>query len=29
MQYQVLLNPYRLFSLGVTVPQVFQQLGEQ
>jgi heavy metal efflux system protein len=27
MQYQVLLNPYRLFSLGVTVPQVFQQLG--
>jgi cobalt-zinc-cadmium resistance protein CzcA len=27
MQYQVLLNPNRLFSLGVTVPQVFQQLG--
>ena len=27
MQYQVLLNPIRLFSLGVTVPQVFQQLG--
>ncbi len=27
MQYQVLLNPYRLFSLGVTVPQVFQQLA--
>ncbi len=27
MQYQVLLNPYRLFSRGVTVPQVFQQLG--
>jgi cobalt-zinc-cadmium resistance protein CzcA len=27
MQYQVLLDPYRLFSLGVTVPQVFQQLG--
>jgi cobalt-zinc-cadmium resistance protein CzcA len=27
MQYQVLLNPSRLFSLGVTVPQVFQQLG--
>ena len=29
MQYQVLLNPYRLFSLGVTVPQVFQQLAQQ
>src|SRR5579862_5827095 len=27
MQYQVLLNPYRLFALGVTVPQVFQQLS--
>src|ERR1700722_1458239 len=27
MQYQVLLNPNRLFSHGVTVPQVFQQLG--
>lgn len=27
MQYQVLLNPYRLFSLGVTVPEVFQQLS--
>lgn len=27
MQYQVLLNPYRLFSLGVTVPDVFQQLA--
>jgi cobalt-zinc-cadmium resistance protein CzcA len=27
MQYQVLLNPYRLFSRGVTVPQVFQQLS--
>ncbi len=27
MQYQVLLNPNRLFSLGVTVPQVFQQLA--
>jgi cobalt-zinc-cadmium resistance protein CzcA len=27
MQYQVLLNPFRLFSHGVTVPQVFQQLG--
>src|ERR1700691_101211 len=27
LQYQVLLNPYRLFSLGVTVPQVFQQLA--
>ena len=27
MQYQVLLNPYRLFSYGVTVPQVFQQLS--
>src|SRR5271156_1025080 len=24
IQYQVLLNPYRLFSLGLTVPQVFQ-----
>ena len=27
MQYQVNLNPYRLFSRGVTVPQVFQQLS--
>lgn len=27
MQYQVQLNPYRLFSRGVTVPQVFQQLS--
>ncbi len=27
MQYQVMLNPYRLFSRGVTVPQVFQQLS--
>ncbi|MGD1093546.1 MAG: CusA/CzcA family heavy metal efflux RND transporter [Bryobacteraceae bacterium] len=27
MQYQVLLNPNRLFSHGVTVPQVFQQLA--
>src|SRR5579862_8739202 len=27
MQYQVLLNPFRLFSLGVTVPQIFQQLS--
>ena len=27
MQYQVLLNPDRLFSYGVTVPQVLQQLG--
>ncbi len=27
MQYQVLLNPFRLFSRGVTVPQIFQQLG--
>ena len=27
MQYQVLLNPYRLFSRGITVPQVFQQLA--
>src|SRR5882724_4890099 len=26
MQYQVQLDPYRLFSRGVTVPQVFQQL---
>jgi cobalt-zinc-cadmium resistance protein CzcA len=27
MQYQVLLDPNKLFSYGVTVPQVFQQLG--
>jgi heavy metal efflux system protein len=27
MQYQVLLDPARLFSYGVTVPQVFQQLA--
>ncbi len=27
MQYQVNLNPYRLFSRGVTVPQIFQQLS--
>jgi cobalt-zinc-cadmium resistance protein CzcA len=27
MQYQVQLDPYRLFSRGVTVPQVFAQLG--
>ncbi|HEY2844017.1 MAG TPA: efflux RND transporter permease subunit, partial [Bryobacteraceae bacterium] len=27
MQYQVLLDPNRLFSRGVTVPQVFQQLS--
>ncbi|MBZ5495787.1 MAG: CusA/CzcA family heavy metal efflux RND transporter [Acidobacteriia bacterium] len=27
MQYQVLLDPTRLFSYGVTVPQVFQQLS--
>jgi len=27
MQYQVLLDPDRLFGHGVTVPQVFQQLG--
>jgi len=27
MQYQVLLDPYRLFSRGVTLPQVFQQLS--
>src|SRR5580704_8652954 len=27
MQYQVLLNPNRLFSYGVTVPQVVQQLS--
>jgi len=27
MQYQVKLNPYRLFSRGVTVPQIFQQLS--
>src|ERR1700689_2736472 len=27
MQYQVKLDPYRLFSRGVTVPQVFEQLS--
>src|SRR6202140_5025972 len=27
MQYQVQLDPWRLFSRGVTVPQVFQQLS--
>src|SRR5579864_3853761 len=27
MQYQVQLDPYRLFSRGVTVPQIFQQLS--
>jgi cobalt-zinc-cadmium resistance protein CzcA len=27
MQYQVKLDPYRLFSRGVTVPQIFQQLS--
>ncbi len=27
MQYQVKLDPYRLFSRGITVPQVFQQLS--
>jgi cobalt-zinc-cadmium resistance protein CzcA len=27
MQYQVLLNPSRLFAYNVTVPQVFQQLS--
>jgi cobalt-zinc-cadmium resistance protein CzcA len=27
MQYQVQLDPYRLFSRGVTVPEVFQQLS--
>jgi cobalt-zinc-cadmium resistance protein CzcA len=27
MQYQVLLDPFRLFSRGVTVAQIFQQLG--
>jgi heavy metal efflux system protein len=27
MQYQVLLNPNKLFAYGVTVPQVLQQLG--
>ena len=27
MQYQVLLDPNKLFSYGVTVPQVVQQLG--
>ena len=28
MQYQVLLDPNRLFAYGVTVPQVVQQLGD-
>ena len=27
MQYQVNLNPYRLFSRSVTVPEIFQQLS--
>jgi cobalt-zinc-cadmium resistance protein CzcA len=27
MQYQVLLNPNKLFAYGITVPQVVQQLG--
>ena len=27
MQYQVLLDPTKLFAYGVTVPQIFQQLG--
>jgi cobalt-zinc-cadmium resistance protein CzcA len=27
MQYQVLLDPNKLFAYGVSVPQVFQQLG--
>ncbi len=27
MQYQVLLDPNKLFSYGVSVPQIFQQLG--
>jgi cobalt-zinc-cadmium resistance protein CzcA len=27
MQYQVQLDPWRLFSRGITVPQVFQQLS--
>ena len=27
MQYQVLLDPNRLFAMGITVPQVVQQLG--
>ncbi len=27
MQYQVLLDPTRLFSYGITIPQVVQQLG--
>jgi cobalt-zinc-cadmium resistance protein CzcA len=27
MQYQVLLDPNKLFAYGVTVPQIFQQLG--
>ncbi len=28
MQYQVLLDPTKLFSYGVSVPQIFQQLGQ-
>lgn len=27
MQYQVLLNPNKLFAYGITIPQVMQQLG--
>src|SRR5277367_6081682 len=27
MQYQVLLDPTKLFAYGVSVPQIFQQLG--
>jgi cobalt-zinc-cadmium resistance protein CzcA len=27
MEYHVDLNPYRLFSRGITVPEIFQQLG--
>jgi len=27
MQYQVLLDPTRMFSYGITIPQVLQQLG--
>jgi heavy metal efflux system protein len=27
MEYQVLVNPFRLFSYGVTIPQIFQQLS--
>ena len=29
MQYQVLLDPHKLFAYGVTVPQISQQLAQQ